>query len=181
MKKRILVDMDGVLADFDKKVTEIYKEKFPERDYIPLENKTTFYLSEMYPKQYKSDIEEISLMSGFFKTLEPVEGSLEALMHMDSLGHEIFICTAPISGNKTCASDKFEWVYEYLGKSWIKKVVIAKDKTIISGDYLIDDKPQIEGVEKNPSWEHILYDQPYNQCVNKRRLTWKNYKEVLNL
>jgi hypothetical protein len=44
---------------------------------------------------------------------------------------------------------------------------------------LIDDKPEITGVEKEPTWEHILYDRPYNRGINKRRITWGNWKDIL--
>jgi len=36
-------------------------------------------------------------------------------------------------------------------------------------------------VENPPSWEHIFYDRPYNRDMEKRRLTWENWKDVLEL
>ena len=44
---------------------------------------------------------------------------------------------------------------------------------------LIDNKPVITGVEAHPEWEHILYDRPYNREVNKRRITWENWRDIL--
>ena len=105
----------------------------------------------------------------------------EALTEMESLGHKVFICTSPLGAYQNCVAEKFEWIDKHIGKGWIKKIIITGDKTIVTGDYLIDDRPEIEGVESTPAWKHILYDQPYNHNVNKRRLTWTNYKEILNL
>ena len=67
--------------------------------------------------------------------------------------------------------EKYEWVENYLGDAWVKRIILTRDKTLIKGDYLIDDKPVITGVERSPEWEQIVYDRPYNRDVNKKRLT----------
>jgi len=57
----------------------------------------------------------------------------------------------------------------------------VKDKTLIIGDILIDDKPEIKGIS-TPNWEHIIFDQPYNKNItNKKRINWDNFKEVLGV
>jgi hypothetical protein len=41
------------------------------------------------------------------------------------------------------------------------------------------DRPDVRGTH-TPSWEHILYTQPYNQHIkSKRRLTWESFRNVL--
>jgi 5'-nucleotidase len=58
-------------------------------------------------------------------------------------------------------------------------MIIAADKTLVRGDVLIDDRPYIKG-DFTPSWEYILYDQPYNRKNTEfRRLDWSNWREVL--
>ena len=80
-----------------------------------------------------------------------------------------------------CKPEKFAWVEEHLGSKWASRIIMTRDKTLVHGDVLIDDKPNIVGV-RAPTWKHILYDQPYNQhCADQERLTWSNYKEVLAL
>ena len=100
-------------------------------------------------------------------------------MEMISMGLEVFICTSPISAYKNCVLEKYEWVDRVLGSDWVKRIIMTKDKTFVKAEYLIDDKPEITGVENPPSWEHILYDRPYNKGMNKRRLTWENWKDVI--
>ena len=51
-----------------------------------------------------------------------------------------------------------------MGEDWIKRIILTKDKTIINADMLVDDRPQIQGATI-PSWEHIIYDQPYNSLT----------------
>ncbi|MBU0906583.1 MAG: hypothetical protein KKE05_00330 [Nanoarchaeota archaeon] len=99
---------------------------------------------------------------------------------MAEMGHEVFICTSPSVTSSTCIQNKFDWVERYLGKEWKHKIVLTKDKTVVNGDILIDDKPRVDGVDGRPSWEHVLYDQPYNRWLKMvKRITWGNWKEVL--
>jgi len=176
---RILVDMDGVLSDFEGEFLKRWLERHPDKYYIPLEERTTMYVKDQYPDELKPLVVEIVLEKGFFRDMVPVSGGREALFEMEEMGLEVFICTSPLSTYKNCVLEKFEWVDRELGRQWTKRIVLTKDKTLVKGDYLIDDKPNITGVQSVPDWEHILYDCPYNKHVNKRRITWKNWKNIL--
>jgi 5'-nucleotidase len=171
--------MDGVLSDFDGEFLRRWRKRHPEKFHIPMEERTTFYVKEQYPDELKPLISEIILEPGFFRDMRPVKGGTEALTEMDRMGFDVFICTSPLSTYRNCVLEKFEWVERHLGSSWVKRVILTKDKTLVKAAYLIDDKPEITGVEEMPSWEHIIYDRPYNQGVNKRRVTWANWKDVL--
>ena len=178
---RILIDMDGVLADFEKTLLETYRLKFPDKPYIRMEEIKSFHAEDDYEKieaGLKSIIRGICSSKGFYYSLQPISGGSEAVSEMNKLGNEIFICTSPLTEYENCILEKHQWVEKYLGRDWVKKIVMTKDKTIIKGDILIDDKPEIAGIDI-PSWEHILYSQPYNKNINKKRLTWDNWKEVL--
>ena len=175
---RILVDMDGVLCDFDGEFLKRWRERHPDKFYVPLEERTTFYVKQQYPDELKPLVVEIVLEQGFFRDMMPVAGGREALFEMEEMGLEVFICTSPLSTYKNCVLEKFEWVDRVLGPGWVKRIVLTKDKTLVKADYLIDDKPDITGVESMPSWEHIIYDCPYNRHVNRRRITWENWKDV---
>lgn len=187
--KLILVDMDGVIADFERGFLNNWIKQNPDKPYIPLEKRTTFYVRKQYIYEFKDRIdnvcdcvETIYLSSGFYRFLPPIPGSLKALSEMKDMGYEVFICTSPKSGNEHCIKEKYEWIEQHLDKDWLRRVVVTKDKTIIKADCLIDDKPGIKGVIKNPSWEHIIYDQPYNrEITSTRRLTWRTWESVLGL
>ncbi|MBI4148301.1 5'-3'-deoxyribonucleotidase [Candidatus Woesearchaeota archaeon] len=174
---RVLVDMDGVLADFEQGVYNALCDQYSHIPHIPLEQRTTFHVKAQYPPEHQSTVEAIYVAKGFYANLSPVAGSLEALTQLREQ-HDIFICTSPLLKNKHCIPEKYEWVEKHLGREWLDRVVITKDKTLVLADILVDDNPTIEGCEK-PTWEHILYDQPYNRSVDKRRLTWRNWRDVL--
>lgn len=176
---RILVDMDGVIADFDQEFLQRWRKQHPDKFYIPMEKRTLFYVKDEYPDDLKPLVQEVLLGTDFFATMMPVPGAKEALHEMEASGFEIFICSSPFNTYDNCVLEKYKWVEAFLGPAWVKKIILTKDKTIINADFLIDDKPTITGVQDEPSWEHILYDRPYNKNVSKRRLTWENWKDIL--
>ena len=175
----ILVDMDGVLADFEQGFVNIWKVKHPDLPYISPEKRTTFYTYKQYPKEQRPLTQEIVRASGFFASLPPIKGALKGFAELAETDQQIFICSSPLIGNPTGASEKYDWIEQYLGREWLGNVILAPDKTMVRGDILIDDRPKVEG-SQTPIWEHILYDQLYNrQEEGRRRLTWANWREVL--
>ena len=141
---------------------------------------TEFYVENAYDDEiFKSTVRKIQGETGFFLNFDPIEGAIEALHDLEK-DHEVFICTAPLLENYTCCNDKLAWVDAHLGGDWARRTIITKDKTVIDGDFLIDDKPIITGIANEPIWQRILFDQPYNRNVVGRRINWQNYREVLN-
>ena len=177
----ILIDLDGVVADFDRGVIEKIKKDYPEIKIIEPRNKMILnFYKERDNKTYKI-IEKIINSKGFIKNLKPIDGSKEALKYLLDKGYDVFICSSPLSKNKHSFSEKFVWILENLGEEWRKRLIITKDKTLIKGDILIDDKPDIKGL-LTPHWEHVIFDQQHNkEIIDKKRINWDNFKDVLKL
>ncbi|MFA5887833.1 MAG: 5'-3'-deoxyribonucleotidase [Candidatus Nanoarchaeia archaeon] len=176
---KVLVDMDDTLAETCKAFEEIWRKLHPDLICIPAEQQPTFYVDDCYPKEYIPLLKEALKDPSLFVIPEATEGGLEAITEMKSAGHEVFICTSPMSHYQNCVLEKYQWVEAHFGYEWTKRIILTMDKTIIKGDILIDDKPKITGAAM-PSWIHALYDRSYNRNVHKMRLTWKNWKDVLN-
>jgi len=177
---RVLVDMDGVLTDFESGFLDRWRELYADRIFIPIEQRTTFYIADQYPQEWKESVYDIFEAPGFYRSLRPIPGGVEALRAMQATGIEVFVCSSPLTEYKNCVLEKYEWIDEHLGKDWTKNLILAKDKTVIKADFLIDDRPQVKGAEEHPSWQHILYDAPYNRgVIGKKRLDWENWRAVL--
>lgn len=176
---KILVDMDGVLANFELGFLDNFKSEFPEiKEFIPLEDRKIFHIKKQYPEELKDKVDEIIFAKGFFKSLPPISGSIDGIKKLRSLGHEVFICTSPLRNYKNCVLEKYEWVDQYLGGDFVSKIILSRDKTMVNGDILIDDRPEILG-SHIPTWEHVLFRQPYNINVNnKRHISWNDLNQL---
>jgi len=177
----LLFDQDEVLADFEGGFAKVWQARYPNEIFIKPEDRTTFYTSEDYPENLRGKIREINRERGFFRNLTVIPGAIKAVKYAIKKGHCVYICTAPISESRYCIQEKLEWIKEHLGKEFLEKTIFTKDKTLVNGDVLIDDNPNVTGI-MTPSWEHIIFDRPQNrQITDKRRLDWSNYKKVLGI
>lgn len=175
---RILVDMDGTIADWGKEydfMLDTYISSSAEETSavaaIPRAKDQTVWDLHTGLSQFQGEVVSVIMdYPGFYARLEPIEGAIDALKSMVEAGHEVILVTSPWLTNPTCITDKFNWVAKHLGAEWAQRVIITKDKTHVAGDILIDDKPEIKGTA-TPTWKHVLFDQPYNVNVPKGRIT----------
>lgn len=178
---RILVDMDGVIADWGLAYGESLDRYGEPAALIPRHaDQRSFNLNEGRTVEERALIAAVMVEAGFYSRLLPIRGAKTALRSMLKAGHDVRLCTSPWVSNPTCASDKLNWVAKNYGTHWAQRVIITTDKTLVHGDFLIDDKPDVKGVH-TPSWEHVLFTQPYNTHItDRRRITdWAEWEAAL--
>lgn len=141
-KKRVFVDMDDVLVDFESGLAQI---------------------SEETKKEYEGRLDEIP---GVFALMQPVPGAIDA-MHELQKHYDLFILSTAPWKNPSAWSDKVIWITKYLDDVFHKRMIITHRKDLCQGDYLIDDLGKngtsefvgewIEfGSEKFPDWNSVL-------------------------
>ena len=166
MKKRILVDMDDVLADASERILEILNQKnnlslskdfFEEKDFYD-------YVKSNNLKSYRDELNA----PGFFENLNVIPDSQEVLAEL-SEKHEVFIVSAAMEFPNSL-KEKYDWMQIHFPFISWKNIMLCGDKSIVKGDILIDDH------EKNLvhfDGETILFDAIHNKKIN-------NYKRISN-
>lgn len=79
---------------------------------------------------------------GFFCELEPIENAIESVKYLKTLGHDIYFLTAPSYKNPHCYTEKRLWIEQYFGLDACKNLIISRNKGLVMGDYLIDDRTE---------------------------------------
>lgn len=179
MKTIVLVDMDGVIADFDGRFIEVWKTKHPERPQLDQNNRTNFRIEHEFPEQLRKEVRKVFTSPGFYRSLPAIPGAVDSMNEMSDSGFDVWICTSPLADYENCVLEKYKWVEDHLGRSWTEKIIITRNKYLIVGDWLIDDYPY-ESPEQQSSWKQILFDAPYNMEVENllRMDSWKNWRQI---
>lgn len=170
---RLLVDQDGVLADWGPEYNRQLNMAGSIAANIPRhEERTNWHLHEGRTEVEKRIIRGIMAKPGFYANLEPIPGAKEVLKDLVKQGVDVRIVSSPFISNPTCASDKMNWIVKHYGSHWGSRLILTTDKTTVRGDVLIDDKPEItalDGTPGAPEWRHVLFgDYAYNRHVTDR-------------
>lgn len=163
----VLVDMDGCLVNLWDSVGALMQRN----GFIPVKEADLkdWDIEKIYKDHIlRSEAYRALNTQGVFLSAQPREGAIDAFREL-ATQFDVFLVTTPWMGNRSCAEEKQRWVQYYLGVEHNRKLVITHDKTIVRGDVLIDDKPEITGCTV-PEWKQILFHQGYNANINKPRI-----------
>lgn len=168
--KRLIVDMDGVIAD-------VYSQ------YIAYEEKETGIRQPMSALMGKKEFEGIRKarfyieQKGFFRNAPMIEGSLPVMKELNKK-YELFIVSAAMEFPNSLP-EKLEWLGEHLPFITWQQIAFCGSKALIKGDIMIDDH------FKNLDYftgETILFSQPHNFGMDtKHHKRAENWEEVASM
>ena len=161
MKKRIIIDMDWVIAKLTKKWLKYYNEE--NDDDLQISDITEWDICKFVKPGAKQSMLELLNRDGFYRDLEVVEDSVEVLREL-SEDYELFICTDPFGPYSL--RDKYEWLLEHFPFIKAENFIFTGNKSIVNGEYMIDDA--VHHIEKFKG-EKLLFGAPYN--INETRFT----------
>lgn len=172
----ILVDLDGVMVDWTSQFNGDLAKFYPD---LVFEELREFSTPTYLPQEQIDAINFVKYRTGFYAEMQPIPGAIEAVVEMAFQGHSVWFCSSPEIYNESCESDKKSWLMRHMGDAWAKRLILTRDKTLVRGDYLIDDRPDVWG-EKNPEWIHILFSQPYNDHIHEKpRIdSWDQWRTI---
>lgn len=118
--RRVFVDMDGVIVDFDG-----------------------------YKAAHGLTGDEVKARVGAYLDMQPIPGAIEAVRSLIGMGYEVWLATKPPTGIPHAYSDKAAWVMQHLPELK-RRIVITHDKGMLGGprDFLCDDRPHKANCEK---------------------------------
>ncbi|MCZ2222492.1 MAG: hypothetical protein LC122_02560 [Chitinophagales bacterium] len=172
-----LIDQDQVLAHFELGLYNSVVKNYGISKSIHPDNRKGFYASKQYRNQVGLDIDHLLIEKGFLYNLDDIDGAIDGIKKLANK-HEVFICTSPMTEHPSCLQEKYDWIKDKIGKEFCKKLITTKDKTIVYGDYLIDDKVDIKGIGEK-RWQHLLFESPVNinDAPHMEKVTWKEIVE----
>lgn len=154
--KRLLVDVDGVLADFTGALCkELAKEG---HGTWTDEHLTTWELKSCFPAKSHAAIERIMTRPGFFASIPRYDGAQAFVKNLRKRG-DVSAVTV-VTGK--AQQERYDWLLS-LGFQDHEIVLVDKHeaKTAVTGDAIIDDR--IETLEKCSHHTRIVFDRPWNQ------------------
>jgi 5'-nucleotidase len=171
--KRLIVDMDDVLADATGQFINYYEKEFGVRvERSVLNNKNE---GEGFPDNH-SVLKEFPYRVNFFRDMLPNANSQEVMEKLNKK-YEIFIVSAAMEFPQSLP-EKLEWLQKYFPfLSW-KQFVFCGSKAVVYGDYMIDDLPH--NLERF-NGEKYLFTAPHNMHHKqfKRFEDWKDIESKL--
>jgi 5'(3')-deoxyribonucleotidase len=134
--KRILVDMDEVIADTTTGMTDWYRKIYGGNiDYNKmLAGKS---LVKGFPDEHQAAVRQQLYEPGFFRHLPVMKDSIEVLEQMNQR-YDIYIVSAATEFPNSL-KDKLDWLGEYFPFITWQQLVLCGDKKMIQADVMIDD------------------------------------------
>lgn len=114
-QKRVFVDMDNVLVDFQSGIDQLSSEEY---------------------QSYKERYDDVP---GIFSTMKPLPGGVEGFKWLANNFETYILSTAPW-GNPSSWTDKRLWVEKHIGEAAYKRLILSHHKNLLQGDYIIDDR-----------------------------------------
>ncbi len=156
VKKTILVDMDEVLDDMDRKWVSYLNSRYG--THTRYEDVKEWDMTKAFPGLSRGQVYGAILEEELYRNFEPTEGAAEVLQKLIGEGHDIFVVTnTPYQVAKVKMEEVLFKYYPFL--SW-EQCIFTSKKQMIRGDVLIDDSPgNLEGGE----YVKLLFSAPYNR------------------
>lgn len=169
--KRILADMDGVLADVYKRFFELHEQETGQR--LSIGDIAGKLEADAFPNQLKW-----VTAPGFFRTVPVMQGSIEGLKKLNT-GFEVIIVSMATEFPQSL-TDKQLWLHDHFPFISWKQLVFCGNKNLLKADIMIDDHPKnldhFSGVT-------IMFSQPHNILLNntrhKRVNSWAEIEKLL--
>ena len=173
-RKRLLIDMDHVMADITSQYIKWYKDatgtKLKRSDLLGKPEDLAFPQPQL--------IRDFLHKPGFFRSAAVMPGSPEVIKELNEF-YDLFVVSAAMEFPQSLI-EKYEWLSEHFPFINWQQIVFCGTKKAITGDFMIDDHFNNLG---NFNGEKILFTATHNINIHIKGYTrvnsWADVKNLL--
>ena len=173
-KKRLLIDMDHVMAD----ITSQYIKWYQDATGIKIERDSLLGKPEDLAFPEPQLIRQFVYKPGFFRTAPVMPGSQDVVSKLNEL-YDLYVVSAAMEFPQSL-TEKFQWLGEHFPfVSW-RQIIFCGSKKAIWGDYMIDD--HLKNLDHFKG-EKLLFSATHNINTHangyKRVNNWAEVRDLL--
>lgn len=160
-KTRILLDLDGVSANFVKAVLDLYNKDYTTS--IKTWQPNLYHVHTVLGVEAHEMWDRIdSLGAKFWYEIPEYEWFKELYDALCEIG-DVYFCTSP-SHNPFCAAGKVKWLQDRFGTKFRKYVLTNQKHLLANSDtILIDDSDRVVNKFYQHQGRVVLFPQPWNR------------------
>ncbi len=177
MRKRLLVDVDEVLADFQTPMFEALYELYGRR--ASAEDCEVWDCFSLMSPNEKKGVFSIIEHPGWCRALKPKEGAQAAIEELRKLV-DVFAVTSHFPTSRTWVHERDVWLQEHFHFER-PHIVHTSSKYIVSGDAFLDDNPGHVNAWKaaHPNGLAMLWHIPNTRKLGFDDIRVKSWSEVV--
>ena len=177
-KDIVLVDMDGPLTAFDETLFAAVTAAFGFNPFpydSPDQQISRYMDNDLLPAHQHRlpEVRAIVNQRGWFSRLQPVPEAIDGIRQLAER-YDVWICTKPLPGSRTCHSEKYGWLADHVGIGIADKMITASDKSLVHGAVLIDDAIHKHETTR-ATWKPVVYSKSYNKAGSPHGQDWPRW------
>jgi 5'(3')-deoxyribonucleotidase len=180
MKPRLLLDVDGVLADFHTPciaiINRLMSTNFKVEDFETWD----IFDALKVPADVKAKVYDEMNKTGWCTDIGVYPGAKDGVDSLREVA-DVYICTAPMRG-PTWASERDRWLMKHFGFS-TRQIIHTSAKYVCAGDFLVDDKVDnlVKWGERHPHGHPIFWMRPQHSSHKWDGLSTHDWDELCEM
>jgi 5'(3')-deoxyribonucleotidase len=155
--KRILVDVDCVIADLMPAWLSLYNRDY--EDHLTVEDITQWGMESLVKPECGKEIYNYLWMASLYDDVEPIDGAISSIRWLRIHNYDVRFVTSGVHAGKVGWLGRYGFLLGDGDLRYSPSLVIAHDKSLIKGDIMIDDNlKNLNGF----SGTGIIFGQPWN-------------------
>lgn len=181
-RPRVLLDVDGVLADFTSGLLRIVHE-VTGRSYAP-DHVTEYDFARalsLTPDEREVVNRVISTRAGFCSGLDVFDGAYDGVRRLRSVA-DVYVATSPWNSAPTWTHERERWLWAHFEIPHAR-VLHGSAKHLIAGDFLVDDKTSAcrDWQAAHPNGVAVQWQTPHNRNDGWTGISTRSWDELCAL